>query len=152
MVGQSLLFELFATSSRARSLLDAAMADAELRPDEYAVYSTLVDGGPSSPTMMAALVGMPATSMSRHVRTMQDRGHLERVRSQRDGRSVELRLTAAGQAVHRRAHDHFAAANLRFLGALTMDEEAARATLRAVRLAAEQATDRLAADSVGVAS
>src|SRR5687768_9438300 len=96
--GPSLLFELLAASSRARTLLEAAMVDAGLRPDEYAVYSTLVDGGPSSPTRMAALVGMPPTSMSRHVRAMQERGHVKRVRSTLDGRSVELALTRTGLA------------------------------------------------------
>lgn len=146
------MFELFAIGGRLRTLLEAAMVDAGLSPEEYAVYSTLVDFGPSSPTRMSALVGMPPTSMSRHVRAMQERHHVVRERSRADGRAVELRLTPSGLAAHRRAHDRFMAANLRFLGALPLDEQDVRDVLVTIRAAAERATERLALDTATAAS
>ena len=42
----SLLFDLFAVSNRVRVLLRQAMANAGLRPDEYAIYSAVFKVGP----------------------------------------------------------------------------------------------------------
>ena len=122
------------------------MADAGLRPDEYAVYSVLVDDGPSNPTRMAEATGVPPTSMSNYVRAMVDRGHAERVRNARDGRSVVLSLTASGRAAHRRANRAFEEANDRFLAGLEAAGVAfddVRATVRIVGDAAHSASGDL---------
>jgi DNA-binding MarR family transcriptional regulator len=71
----SLLFELYAASRAAGELVQAAMADAPLSPEEYAVYSVLFDEGPHAPTELARRSGMPPTSMSHFVRAMFERGH-----------------------------------------------------------------------------
>jgi DNA-binding MarR family transcriptional regulator len=141
--GPSILFDFFRAAQHVRLLLADAMADCGLRPDEYAVYSVLVDHGPSSPTRMAEATGVPPTSMSNYVRAMVDRGHVERVRNARDGRSVVLSLTPSGRAAHRRANRAFKEANDRFLDGLrvagaTFDD--VRATVRTVGDAADAAS------------
>ncbi|MCA1570554.1 MAG: MarR family winged helix-turn-helix transcriptional regulator [Chloroflexi bacterium] len=140
--GPSLLFELFATGQRVRTLLAAAMTDAGLRPDEYAVYSVLVDAGPSAPTALSRAVGMPPTTMSHYVRAMVERGHVERRANPADGRSFQVALTRDGQRAHARAAAAFEEANGRFLRALAGDDASTWAVLRAMNTAAESAAER----------
>ena len=137
--GPSILFDFFATSQRLKVLLADAMAGSGLRADEYAVYSVLVDDGPSSPTRMAEAVGMPPTTMSHYLRTMLERGHVERTRHPRDHRSVVVTLTATGRAAHRGAAAAFEEANRRFLAGLTVSDASARRVLRALSVAADAA-------------
>ena len=144
----SVLFELHAASRAAGELLAAAMADSPLTPEDYAVYSVLFDEGPHAPTELARRVGMPPTSMSHFVRAMLARGHAERAPDPADGRSYRIVLTPTGRAAHAVAGAAFAEADERFVRALAVDEEEARATLRAIGLAAARAERRLAADSV----
>jgi DNA-binding MarR family transcriptional regulator len=146
----SLLFEVYAASRAIGELLTAAMADSPLTPEEYAVYSVLFDEGPHAPTELARRAGMPPTSMSHFVRGMLDRGHAERAPAPDDRRSYRIVLTSAGVAAHGIASRAFAEADQRFIRALAVDEEDARATLRAIGRAASLAERRLAADSVDV--
>jgi DNA-binding MarR family transcriptional regulator len=143
----SLLFELYAASRAAGELVSAAMADAPLTPEEYAVYSVLFDEGPHAPTELARRTGMPATSMSHFVRATFERGHAERAPSPADRRSYRIVLTEAGLEAHAAASAAFAEANARFVGALATDEEDARSVLRAIGRAATVARERLAADA-----
>ena len=145
--GPSILFDFFGAAQRVKLLLADAMADCGLRPDEYAVYSTLVDGGPSSPTRMAEAVGVPPTTMSHYVRAMLERGHVRRSAHPLDRRSAVLALTPAGRGAHRRAAAAFEEANRRFVAALELTDAEARASLRAIRSAAEDASQALAADT-----
>jgi DNA-binding MarR family transcriptional regulator len=149
--GPSLLFDFFGAAQRVRLLLADAMVDAGMRPEEYAVYSTLVDGGPSSPTRMADAVGMPPTTMSHYVRAMLERGHVRRERNPVDRRSVILALTPDGRAVHRRAARAFDEANRRFLAGLDLPEGDARRAVAAIRSAAERAAVALGADAIELA-
>jgi DNA-binding MarR family transcriptional regulator len=142
--GPSLLFELFATGQRVRELLGAAMDGAPLRPDEYAVYSVLVDHGPSAPTALARAVGMPATTMSHYVRAMLGRRHAQRRPNPADGRSYLLGLTAEGRRVHTEAAAAFEQANGRFLAALALPDAEVRRVLRGMDAAAETASVQLA--------
>jgi DNA-binding MarR family transcriptional regulator len=144
--GPSILFDFFRAAQHVRLLLADAMADCGLRPDEYAVYSVLVDDGPSSPTRMAEATGVPPTSMSNYVRAMVERGHAERLRNARDGRSVVLSLTPNGRAAHHRANRAFEEANQRFLAALQdagAGFDAVRATLDGIAVASATASGEL---------
>jgi DNA-binding MarR family transcriptional regulator len=96
----SLLFDLFVANQKVRSLLATALADAQLRPDEYAVYSVLFENGPTGPSELARLLGMPATTISGYARTMQSRKHAVRQPLAADGRAYQLALTPAGLAAH----------------------------------------------------
>ncbi len=149
--GPSLLFDFFGAAQQVRLLLGDAMADCGLRPDEYAVYSVLVDAGSSSPTRMAELTGIPPTTMSHHVRTMLERGHVRRRRNSADGRSSLLSLTGAGLAAHGRAAAAFEEANQRFLAGLGVSVPDAREVLAAIRSAAEDAGRDLARSSMRAA-
>lgn len=144
----SLLFELFAAEQRVRTLVQRAMTDVALRPDEYAVYSVLFDEGPQTPTDLARRVGMPPTTMSHHVRALLDRGHAKRETVADDRRSYRLALTRDGLAVHAAASRAFAQADSRFGDALVIDADDARAMLRAIGHAAAEAESRLASDSM----
>jgi DNA-binding MarR family transcriptional regulator len=142
----SVLFDLFAASQRVRTLLATAMDGSGLTPDEYAVYSALLEFEPLSPTEMAQVVGMPPTTMSHYVREMREREHVEEQPNPRDGRSRMLRLTAAGRAAHRRANVAFEEAYSRFVGGLA-DPEAAKHELEEIEAAADAAIDQLARDA-----
>src|SRR5215472_13162698 len=71
----SLLFDVFAVSNRVRVLLRQGMANADLRPDDYAIYSAVFKAGPLTISELAAVVGMPLTTVSDYVQTMASRGH-----------------------------------------------------------------------------
>src|SRR3954451_4257051 len=144
----SLLFELFATEQRVRTLILVAMADSELRPDEYAVYSVLFDVGPQTPTDLARRVGMPPTTMSHYVRALLDRQHASREVVAGDRRSYRLALTASGIRAHANAGRAFAEADRRFSEAFSIDEETARTILAAIGDAATSAEARLRAESI----
>jgi DNA-binding MarR family transcriptional regulator len=143
----SLLFHLFATEQRVRTLVVRAMADSGLRPDDYAVYSVLFDEGPQAPTDLARRVGMPPTTMSHYVRAMLERGHVERETVAADRRSYRLRLTASGLEAHGRASLAFDEAHRRFIAALEIDEPAAETVLASIGRAADRAVVALADDS-----
>jgi DNA-binding MarR family transcriptional regulator len=64
----SLLFDFFVTSQRLRRVLTDALADAGMRPDEYAVYSLLLEKGPLTATEMSEMLGMPLTTVLDYVR------------------------------------------------------------------------------------
>jgi DNA-binding MarR family transcriptional regulator len=144
----SVLFELYAASRSVGELVATAMVDSPLTPEEYAVYSVLFDEGPHAPTELARRTGMPPTSMSHFVRGMLDRGHAERSPAAGDRRSYRIILTPAGLRAHAAASSAFAEADERFVRALAVDEEDARAVLRAISRAATVARERLSADSV----
>ena len=141
----SLLWHFFATSQRVKVLLGAAMDDAPLTPDEYAVYSLLFDLGPLPPTDLARRLGMPPTTMSHHVRALVERGHAERLRAPQDGRSFLLALTESGVQVHHASALAFEDANQRFRAALDVDEAFLRRSLGEVARAADTATAQLGA-------
>jgi DNA-binding MarR family transcriptional regulator len=143
----SLLFELYAASRASSELIQAAMAGAPLTPEEYAVYSVIFDEGPHAPTELARRTGMPPTSMSHFVRAMLERGHADRAPSPEDRRSYRIVLTEAGLRAHAASSRAFQEAHDRFIGALAVDEEDARAILRAIGRAAEVGGDRLTADA-----
>jgi DNA-binding MarR family transcriptional regulator len=87
-------------NQKVRALLAHAVAGTTLRPDEYAVYSVLFENGPTGPTELSRLLGMPATTISGYARTMRDRGHAQRLDQPGDGRAYELALTPTGLAAH----------------------------------------------------
>jgi DNA-binding MarR family transcriptional regulator len=115
MARSSLLFDLFAASQQVKTLLTVAMADAGLGPDEYAVYSGVFEFAPITPTDLAAVVGMPPTTLSHYIRRMREAGHLAEKRDPRDGRSRTLSLTRSGRAAHRRANRKFEVAYRAFV-------------------------------------
>ena len=111
----SLLFDLFVLNSRVRTYLNRALAGAPLTAEEYAVYSILFEQGPTPPTQLAQIAGMPATTTSDYVRTLLRRGHAEKQPHPTDARSYLLALTPDGLAAQR-------ATGRRFLVAMRLVE------------------------------
>ncbi len=105
--GISVLYDCFLLIQQLRPVLGRALDGAPLRGDEYAVYSLLAEQGPLSPTVLARRTGMPATTVSDHVRSMTDRGHLTREPHPQDGRAAVLRLTPSGLAAWRETSERF---------------------------------------------
>ena len=132
----SILFDLFAASQQVKSLLAAAMADAGLRADDYAVYSALFEFEPLTPTELGRVVGMPATTVSHYIRAMRERGHLEETRNPSDSRSRILALSRPGRAAHRRASQAFGEAYRRFVARIAEPGESSRALLEIEEAAA----------------
>jgi DNA-binding MarR family transcriptional regulator len=99
----SLLFDLFAVYQRVGGLVSLALEGAGLDGEEYAVYSVIFDLGPLTATEMAGHLGMPLTTVLDHLRVMDRRRHIVRVRHPVDGRARQVRLSPQGLAAHRRA-------------------------------------------------
>lgn len=97
----SFLFSLFAIHHRVRTLLVQTMSGVPLRPDEYAVYSAVLQAGPLTISSLAKLCGMPLTTVSDYVRTMTERGHARRDRNPQDSRSYLIALTGTGVEAQR---------------------------------------------------
>ncbi|HEY8180450.1 MAG TPA: winged helix-turn-helix transcriptional regulator [Candidatus Limnocylindria bacterium] len=142
----SLLFDLFAANQRVRSLVTAAMDGAGLKPDEYAVYSALFEFEPISPTEIAAVVGMPPTTLSHYIRAMRERGHLDERRNPQDSRSRVLTLTVPGREAHRRASRAFGQAYDRFMDGIG-DEAGVKAALAQIEAAAADGLTGLTRDA-----
>jgi DNA-binding MarR family transcriptional regulator len=142
----SLLFDLFAVSNRVRVLLRQAMANAGLRPDEYAIYSAVFKVGPLTVSELAAVVGMPLTTVSDYVQTMTSRGHARRWENPIDRRSVLVALTDEGQAAHGVARVSFAKVINRLQRALPLPEQEVIRALHALDDAVGQVLTELAAE------
>ena len=142
----SLLFDLFAVSNRVRVLLRQAMADADLRPDEYAIYSAVFKVGPLTISELAAVAGMPLTSVSDYVQTMTSRGHARRWANPVDSRSFLVALTDEGLAAHGTARVSFAKVTNRLRRALALPEQEVIRALHALDDAVGQVLTELAAE------
>ena len=137
IIDVSLLFDLFVATNRVRRVIEAALADAPLRGEEYAVYSLLFDHGPMTATEMRRALGVPLSTMLDHLRSMEYRRHLRRTPHPRDGRAQNLSLTMAGTAAHRRTNQQWERMRLAFDAALPMPAADVRSALRALSDAAQ---------------
>lgn len=138
MARSSLLFDLFAANQQVKTLLTRAMAASPLKPDEYAVYSGVFEFGPIAPTDLAAVVGMPPTTLSHYIRHMREAGHVVEKPDPLDGRSRTLSLTAKGLTAHRRANRAFEVAYAAFVQRVR-NEPRVKSALATVETAARDA-------------
>ena len=145
----SLLFDLFAASNRVRVLLRQAMANTDLRPDDYAIYSAVFKVGPLTISELAIVVGMPLTTVSDYVQAMASRGHARRSENPLDNRSVLVTLTDEGLAAHHAARISFAKVMNRLRRALPIPEQDVIRALHALDDAASQVLAELAAEERG---
>jgi DNA-binding MarR family transcriptional regulator len=136
----SLLFDFFVTSQRLRRVLTDALADAGMRPDEYAVYSLLLEKGPVTATEMAEMLGMPLTTVLDYLRALDRAGHLVRTAHPFDGRSTELSLNRSGLAAQKRANRRWEVARKNIEGGLEIPLDQVRRSLHALDDAARKAS------------
>lgn len=123
---------LFALAQQQSSLLHHAMADRPLQPAEFAVYSALRLSQPTTPTLLAATLGMKATTLSSMLVRMAKNGHLKRRRNPADGRSVVLSLSPAGIRATEESFTSFSVAIESFRRHLEIEEPALLNSLEAM--------------------
>jgi DNA-binding MarR family transcriptional regulator len=139
----SLLFDFFVTSQKLRRVLADGLEESGMRPDEYAVYSLLLESGPLTATEMAELMGMPLTTVLDYLKEMTRAGHLVRTSHPFDGRAVQLNLNRAGLAAQRRANRHWEIVRRQIEENLSTPIATIRKSLRALDDSAELAARRL---------
>jgi DNA-binding MarR family transcriptional regulator len=103
----TILFDLFLANQRRKRMIEAALAETELPPDDYPFYVFVGAEGPWTPTGLAARLEMPLSTVLFRLRRLEERGHTERVPNPDDRRSFLIRLTDAGQALLAEARPAF---------------------------------------------
>lgn len=139
----SILFDLFVASQSSRKLLREVFDQAEIRADEYAVYSLIHDQGAITPTGIAERLSMPVTTVLDYLKAMDDRGHLRRSPNPQDGRSLLVSLTGDGRRVHDETGTVFDKVMLPLLRHLEAPAADVHAALRAIDRAARAAYEEL---------
>jgi DNA-binding MarR family transcriptional regulator len=144
----SLAFDVFAVSQRLGAYLDRALEGSGIRPAEYAVYSLMLEAGPRTPSELAAMLGMPPSTLSTYLASMLGRGDARRIPNPADGRSVRVVLTDRGRGVVRRVNPAFTRAHLALDASLPRPVEEVRAVLFELGEAIERARESLGTDGV----
>ena len=94
--GRNVLFRLFILGQLADDLLGRAMVGLTLNPNDFAVQSAIRAFQPITPTRLAALLGMPPTTLSSYLRRLEARRQIRRRPNPDDGRSSLLEVTKVG--------------------------------------------------------
>src|SRR6059058_6425223 len=93
----TVLFEVFWTQQKRKRLIEIALAETDLPPEDYPFYVLIGAEGPWTPTGLAERLVMPLSTVIFRVKRLERRGHAERVPNPDDGRSFLIRLTPEGQ-------------------------------------------------------
>ncbi len=93
----TILFEVFWTQQKRKRLIENALAQVDLPPEDYPVYVLIGAEGPWTPTGLAERLEMPLSTVIFRVKRLEARGHAERVANPVDGRSFLIKLTRTGQ-------------------------------------------------------
>jgi DNA-binding MarR family transcriptional regulator len=72
-------------------------------PAAFAVLAMLCHGAAPRPSELASAVRLDLSTISRHIQALEADGYVVKVRDPRDGRSCQLKATAAGRAAINRA-------------------------------------------------
>jgi DNA-binding MarR family transcriptional regulator len=139
----SLLFDFFVTSQRLRRVLADALVDAGMRPDEYAVYSLLLEKAPMTATEMAEALGMPLTTVLDYVKSLDRAAHLVKTAHPFDGRATDLSLSRSGLAAQKLANRHWEVARKSIERGLAVPVAQVRRSLRALDDSAREAGEQL---------
>src|SRR5262245_29123771 len=94
--GRNVLFRLFILGQLTDDLLSQAMARLNLKSNDFAVASAIRAYQPITPTRLAALLGMPPTTLSSYLRRLEGRRQIKRRPNPEDGRSSLLEMTKIG--------------------------------------------------------
>jgi DNA-binding MarR family transcriptional regulator len=122
---ETILLDVFMTNQKRAQLIEAALEQTELPPEDYPVYVIVGIEGPWTPTELAQRLQMPLTTVLFRLKRLEERGHAERVANPNDGRSFTIRLTPAGKRLLAKARPRFRAAAEaveRRLGAQRVDQ------------------------------
>ncbi len=105
---RSLLLEVWVLARLAGAAMDEAMADSGLTAREFVLYALLAELEQTTPTELARLSGVPATTISKMLRRMERRGDLAETDNPEDARSRIVHLTTDGEHTLGRAQAAFA--------------------------------------------
>src|SRR6266487_2719744 len=94
---RNVLFRLFILGQLADDLLGRAMVELKLNPNDFAVASAVRAFQPVTPSRLAALLGMPPTTLSSYLRRLEERRQIKRRPNPEDGRSSLLEMTKTGE-------------------------------------------------------
>jgi DNA-binding MarR family transcriptional regulator len=95
------IFRFFRISNSMRQLVARAVDGSGLSPDEYGVFSGIVNLGRVAPTELAGKLGVPATTISVYLARFLEQGLVERLPNPDDGRSYLVEATEKGMDVVR---------------------------------------------------
>jgi DNA-binding MarR family transcriptional regulator len=95
--GPTILLDLFLTNQQRKRMIEAALVQTELPPEDYPVYVIVGAEGPWTPTRLAARLEMPLSTVLFRLGRLERRGHAERVPNPDDRRSYLIRLTEDGE-------------------------------------------------------
>jgi DNA-binding MarR family transcriptional regulator len=93
---RNVLFRLFILGQLADDLLGRAMSGSRLQTNDFAVLSAIRAFQPITPSRLAALLGMPPTTLSSYLRRLEARRLVRRRPNPEDGRSSLLEVTKTG--------------------------------------------------------
>jgi MarR family transcriptional repressor of emrRAB len=103
----TVLFDVFWAQQKRKLLIERALADTELPPEDYPIYVLIGAEGPWTPTGLAERLQMPLSTVIFRVKRLEARGHARRVANPGDGRSFLIELTPAGRRLLDRARPAF---------------------------------------------
>ena len=108
-MAETLLLDVWVLARLAGVAMDHAIADSGLVSREFVLYDLLDRTGPVTPTELARTSGVPATTISKMVRRMGERGHVVELDNPEDARSRLLHLSKTGREVLDEAQQRHAA-------------------------------------------
>lgn len=95
----NVLFQNFRTGLALRELMKPVFEGAGVTGEEYGVLGVLYFFPDRTPTELASALGIPPTTVSRHVARFLRDGLAERAENPEDGRSYLLRATKRGSKI-----------------------------------------------------
>jgi DNA-binding MarR family transcriptional regulator len=105
--GPTILLDLFLTNQHRKRMIESALLQTDLPPEDYPVYVIVGAEGPWTPTRLAARLEMPLSTVLFRLGRLERRGHAERVPNPDDGRSYLIRLTKDGEGLLGKARPAF---------------------------------------------
>ena len=135
----SLLYNTYVLSQSIGMMLGRALAKSPLGPEEYAIYSHILEYDRCTPSEMSRDLNMPLQTVSDWVALLRKRGHLESVINDRDRRSYRISLTADGRHLHHQTNLAFEKVNRMFLKGLPRTEREMRGFVQEMIEAAQAA-------------
>ena len=128
-------FHLRRAHEAAQQELAASLVETGLMPIHAEVLAMIGDNPGTIPSVVAELLGRDRSSVTGILRTLFDRGLIERARTIRDRRAALLQLTAAGEAMRERMQAHIATSEAALDRILGQDKPALLAELRRITAA-----------------
>jgi DNA-binding MarR family transcriptional regulator len=135
-----LLFAVWTLRHSVGALLEQAFRNGPLNPDEFGFYSAVHDYQPATPAILAAIAGMPTTTVSSYLSRLIERGHISKTRNPSDGRSFLVELTPAGMKALEETSLRFVPAEDAVFEALSLPVERVMGTLETLTDAVKAAT------------